>query len=88
MIALDERGRPLSSPAFAERVGRALGDGTPVLAFVVGGPDGFGEAFRSRARELVSFGAATMPHQLVRVVLAEQIYRAATILTGHPYHRA
>ena len=88
VIALDERGTPLSSPAFAERVGRFIGSGAPTLAFAVGGPDGFDAGFRSRAREVVSFGAATMPHQLARVVLAEQVYRAMTILTGHPYHRA
>lgn len=88
VFALDERGRSLSSPAFAERVGRIIDGGAPALAFAVGGPDGFDEGFRSGAHEVLSFGAATMPHQLVRVVLAEQVYRAATILTGHPYHRA
>ena len=88
VIALDERGRSLSSPDFAHRIGRLIDGGAPVLAFAVGGPDGFDEAFRSGAREVVSFGAATLPHQLVRVVLAEQVYRAVTILTGHPYHRA
>lgn len=88
LIVFDERGRSLSSPAFAERVGRIIDGGTPALAFAVGGPDGFDEGFRSSAREVLSFGASTMPHQLVRIVLAEQIYRAVTILTGHPYHRA
>ena len=88
VIALDERGASLTSPAFAGRVGRIIDGGAPALAFAVGGPDGFDEGFRSGAREVVSFGAATMPHQLARVVLAEQVYRAATILTGHPYHRA
>lgn len=87
VIALDERGKSLASPAFAERMGRIIDGGAPALAFAIGGPDGFDEAFRTAAREVVSFGAATMPHQLVRVVLAEQVYRAATILTGHPYHR-
>ncbi len=88
LFALDERGRSLPSPAFAERVGRIIDGGAPALAFAVGGPDGFDEGFRSGAREVVSFGAATMPHQLARIVLAEQVYRAVTILTGHPYHRA
>ena len=88
LFALDERGRSLPSPVFAERVGRIIDGGAPALAFAVGGPDGFDEGFRSGAREVVSFGAATMPHQLARIVLAEQVYRAVTILTGHPYHRA
>ena len=88
LILLDERGRSLTSPAFAERMGRIIDGGAPALAYAVGGPDGFDDAFRSGAGEVVSFGAATLPHQLARVVLAEQVYRAATILTGHPYHRA
>ena len=88
VIALDERGKSLTSPAFADRVGKLIDSGAPALAFAIGGPDGFDEAFRSSARDIVSFGAATLPHQLVLVVLAEQVYRAATILTGHPYHRA
>ena len=88
LILLDERGLSLTSPAFAERMGRIIDGGAPALAFAVGGPDGFDDGFRSGAAEVVSFGAATLPHQLARVVLAEQLYRAATILTGHPYHRA
>ena len=87
VVALDERGPSLASPAFAARIGALADGGTAALAFVIGGPDGFDEDFRAAAREVVSFGAATMPHQLVRVVLAEQVYRAFTILTGHPYHR-
>ena len=88
LIALDERGRSWPSPAFAECVGRIIDGGAQGLALAVGGPDGLDEAFRAGAREVVSFGAATMPHQLARIVLAEQVYRAMTILTGHPYHRA
>ncbi len=88
VIAFDERGTSLSSPAFAAMIGRLIDAGHPHLALAVGGPDGFDAAFRAGAREVVSFGAATMPHQLVRIVLAEQVYRAFTILTGHPYHRA
>lgn len=87
LIALDERGKSLASPVFAERMGKIIESGAPVLAFAIGGPDGFEDDFRAAAREVVSFGAATLPHQLVRVILAEQVYRAATILTGHPYHR-
>ena len=88
VIVLDERGKSLTSPDFARRLGTIIDGGTPALAFAIGGPDGFDAGFRSAAREVVSFGAATLPHQLVRVVLAEQVYRATTILTGHPYHRA
>ena len=58
------------------------------LAFVIGGPDGLDPAFRSEAELVLSFGLLTWPHQLVRVMLAEQLYRIATILAGHPYHRA
>lgn len=87
LIALDERGRSLSSPAFAERIGKFIDGGTPSLVLAIGGPDGFDEAVRAGARDVVSFGAATLPHQLARVVLAEQVYRALTILGGHPYHR-
>ena len=87
-IAFDERGQSLASPVFAERIGRLIESGFPVVAFVVGGPDGLDDGLRSGAREVVSFGAATLPHQLARVIAAEQLYRAFTILTGHPYHRA
>ena len=88
LLALDERGTSLASPAFAERIGRLAESGTPALALAIGGPDGFDPAFRDGAREVIGFGAATLPHQLVRVILAEQVYRAFTILAGHPYHRA
>ena len=88
VILLDERGQSLSSPAFAERVGRMIASGTPSLVFAIGGPDGFDADYRDHATQVLSFGAATLPHQLMRVVLAEQIYRACTILSGHPYHRA
>lgn len=87
ILAFDERGRSPTSVAFAQRIAGCLAAGTASLALVVGGPDGLDEAFRSGALEVVSFGAATMPHQLVRIVLAEQVYRAFTILTRHPYHR-
>ena len=88
LVALDERGRSLPSQAFAERVGGLVERGAPSLVFAIGGPDGFDESLRARAAEVLSFGAATLPHQLVRVVLAEQLYRAFTILSHHPYHRA
>ena len=87
LLALDERGQSLPSPAFAAQIGKLIESGTASLALVIGGPDGLDDDFRTGARALVSFGAATMPHQLVRVIVAEQLYRSFTILTGHPYHR-
>lgn len=87
-IVFDERGRTFSSQDFAAMIERARDGGTSTLAFIVGGPDGLDAVFRARAAHQYSFGAATLPHQLVRVLVAEQIYRALTILTGHPYHRA
>ena len=88
VVVFDERGRTFSSQDFAAMIERARDGGMPALAFVVGGPDGFDATFRARAASQYSFGAATLPHQLVRVLVAEQIYRALTIFTGHPYHRA
>ncbi len=88
VMLLDERGKSLSSSAFAEQIGKTIEAGAPALVFAIGGPDGFDAGYRERATHVLSFGAATMPHQLIRVVLAEQIYRACTILNGHPYHRA
>ena len=87
VIALDERGRALSSLEFAERIGRWRDDGAADLAFLIGGADGHDESVRGRADLLLSFGAMTWPHMLVRAMLAEQLYRAQTILSGHPYHR-
>lgn len=86
VMFLDESGASLSSEAFALEVGRARDAVTPAMAFVIGGPDGLDPALLLAGRRL-GFGAATFPHQLVRVMLAEQIYRAITILSGHPYHR-
>ena len=88
LIALDERGENLPSSVFARRLAALRDQGRPVTAFLIGGPDGHGPALRDRADVLLAFGAATWPHLLVRVLLAEQIYRALTILAGHPYHRA
>ena len=87
LVALDERGRDLTSVAFAERLGRWRDDGVRDLAFVIGGTDGLAPAVRDRAALTLAFGRSTWPHMLVRTMLAEQIYRAQTILTGHPYHR-
>lgn len=87
VILLDERGKNLTSPAFADLLADQRDRGQRQLVFAIGGPDGHQAELRGRASALISFGAATWPHQLVRVLLAEQLYRAATILSGHPYHR-
>lgn len=86
-IVLDERGKSMSSPEFATRLSRLRDEGTGDLAFVIGGPDGHAAELRKKASLLLSFGAMTWPHRLVRVMLAEQIYRVVTILVKHPYHR-
>lgn len=88
VIALDERGRSVASTAFADLLAKIRDDGAPEAAFLIGGPDGHGEAALAASRETLSLGAMTLPHGLARVVLVEQLYRAVTILSGHPYHRA
>ena len=88
IVALDERGQMLSSPDLAQRIAAWRDDGRQDLAFVIGGADGLAPALRDRADLALSFGRLVWPHMLVRVMLAEQIYRAATILSGGPYHRA
>ncbi len=88
VIALDERGASVTSTTFSATVGRARDNAAPAVVLAVGGPDGLDEGFRTSAAMCFAFGAATLPHQLVRVLVAEQVYRALTILTGHPYHRA
>ncbi len=88
IIALDERGKSETSEAFAKRLGRWRDDGVRAVAFLIGGADGLDESVRKRADAVLSFGALTWPHMLVRALLAEQLYRAHTILTGHPYHRS
>ena len=87
LLLLDERGKNLSSEEFARDIGNARDGGLPVLALAIGGPDGLDPALRARASLVLAFGAMTWPHQLARVMAAEQIYRAVTILAGHPYHR-
>jgi 23S rRNA (pseudouridine1915-N3)-methyltransferase len=88
LIALDGAGKSLSSEGLAELVRSVRDAGSKSLALVIGGPDGLATDLLARASHKVSFGPITLPHQLARIVLAEQLYRAATILTGHPYHRA
>ena len=87
IVTLDERGRLMSSPDFAGLLARWRDGGRQDVAFVIGGPDGLDPGLRARAEVSVSFGAMVWPHMLVRVMLAEQLYRAATILSGGPYHR-
>lgn len=88
IIVLDETGKNACSAEISSMIGSMRDGGVRLLAFVIGGPDGHGLALRENAAASVSFGAPTWPHQLVRVMLAEQLYRAATIMSGHPYHRS
>ena len=81
VVALDEKGKDLTTEQFA----RLLRQET---AFVIGGPDGLDEKVKKQAAMLLRLSSLTLPHALAQVVLLEQIYRAATLLTGHPYHRA
>ncbi len=85
---LDERGKLMTSPDFANQLARWRDQGRTEVAFVIGGADGIDPALRARADLAVSFGKMVWPHLLVRVMLAEQLYRAASILAGSPYHRA
>ena len=86
-VALDERGRSFTTVQFSEWLGLRRQAGEP-LSFIIGGPDGLDAAVLARAQLRWSLSALTFPHALVRVLLAEQLYRAATVLAGHPYHRA
>jgi 23S rRNA (pseudouridine1915-N3)-methyltransferase len=86
-VLLDAKGENLASEAFAAQLRAWRDGGRPSLCFVIGGADGAGAALRQRADLVLAFGAATWPHQLVRIMLMEQIYRALTMLSGHPYHR-
>ncbi|QOZ22571.1 MULTISPECIES: 23S rRNA (pseudouridine(1915)-N(3))-methyltransferase RlmH [Bradyrhizobium] len=88
LVALDERGKNVDSTSFAQQLGRWRDEGIAHTVFVIGGADGLSPELQRRASLRMAFGAATWPHQMVRVMLLEQIYRAATILAGHPYHRA
>jgi 23S rRNA (pseudouridine1915-N3)-methyltransferase len=88
LIVLDERGRQLSSRALADELARLRDSGLADLAFLIGGPDGHDPDLTARARLALSLGLMTWPHRLVRIMLAEQIYRSVTILINHPYHRA
>ena len=88
LLALDEHGDNLSSLELAALMRRHLDGGVPALCWAIGAADGLPEAVRRAARHTVAFGRATWPHMLVRVMAAEQVYCAVTLLTDHPYHRA
>lgn len=87
VIALDERGKALTSREFAGTIGRARDEGVREAVFLIGGADGMDRTRLPAGTRLVSFGAMVWPHKLVRVMLAEQIYRAVSLLAGTPYHR-
>lgn len=87
VVALDERGKGLTSDAFANQIGRWRDDGRPAVGFIIGGADGIDPDLVKEADLVVSFSPMVWPHQLVRIMLAEQLYRTTTILSGHPYHR-
>ncbi|MCS6876956.1 MAG: 23S rRNA (pseudouridine(1915)-N(3))-methyltransferase RlmH [Geminicoccaceae bacterium] len=87
LVALDERGLLLSSRDFAARLGRWREEGVRTVAFAIGGAEGLDPSVRERAALLLALGRMTFPHELVRLLLVEQLYRAWSILEGHPYHR-
>ncbi|HSI18897.1 MAG TPA: 23S rRNA (pseudouridine(1915)-N(3))-methyltransferase RlmH [Sphingomonas sp.] len=87
IVMLDEKGETLASTAFAEKLGRWRDDGVRETRFLIGAADGFDDGARAAADLLFSFGRATWPHMLARAMLAEQLWRATSILANHPYHR-
>lgn len=88
LCCLDERGTTMSSPEFARKLAHWRDTGSQDVAFIIGGADGLDAALRDRADDTLSFGKMIWPHMLARVMLAEQLYRAASILANSPYHRA
>lgn len=87
LVLLDERGKAVGSEEFAELLGRWRDAGKRDLMIAIGGADGLDPALHERADQVLCLGKMTWPHQLVRILIAEQLYRAVTILSGHPYHR-
>lgn len=87
LVVLDENGKNLTSPAFSDRLDAWKNEGVPEVVFALGGADGHGAEVLARADLKLALGAMTWPHQIARILLAEQIYRALTIQSGHPYHR-
>ncbi len=88
IIALDEHGKNISSAKFSQKIMDIQQDGIRSIAFLIGGADGHGSRVLDHANLKLSFGQLTWPHQIVRLLLVEQLYRTTTILSGHPYHRA
>ena len=88
VVLLDSRGENFESGALAAQLAQWRGQDRPAAVFIIGGPDGLAASLQEKASLKLAFGAATWPHQLARIMLMEQIYRATTILSGHPYHRA
>lgn len=88
LVLLDETGKSLPSETLAGTIGKKRDLGARHMVFAIGGADGHDSDLKSRADLVLSFGAATWPHQMVRIMLAEQLYRCVTILSGHPYHRS
>lgn len=87
-VALDEHGKGVTSEALARQLAKWRDGGTPKVQFLIGAADGLPAEAKTSASLTIAFGPQTWPHMLVRVMLAEQLYRAVTILTGHPYHRS
>jgi 23S rRNA (pseudouridine1915-N3)-methyltransferase len=87
-VILDERGATMNSASFAVQLQDWRAQDKPAVVFIIGGADGLAPSLRARADLVLAFGTLTWPHQLVRIMLLEQLYRAVTILGGHPYHRA
>ncbi len=87
VLLLEEHGRDISSTDFSSLISSEQEAGAQSLVFAIGGPDGHGETMRERSFSSIRFGSVTWPHQLARVMLVEQLYRAVTIMAGHPYHR-
>ena len=88
LILLDERGKSLDSKRFAELIGRLRDSGKRELMIAIGGADGLDKSLHTKATAVINLGSMTWPHQIVRILITEQLYRAVTILSGHPYHRA
>jgi len=87
-VILDERGKSLPSAELTEQLRNWRDSGVAAVVFIIGGADGLAGSLRDKAALKLAFGAATWPHQMVRIMLLEQLYRAVTILAGHPYHRS
>lgn len=88
VVALDERGKTMNSPDFAQTIRQCRDEGVGEIVFIIGGADGLDASVRERTNRVIGFGAMTWPHQFVRIMIAEQIYRCFAILAGHPYHKS